>query len=665
MMDLSNLHLEEPSWLWLAAAVLALVVVLFRRASIARRRQLAQIASPRFLAELTASHSAARRTIKQVMLLLAIACIGLALARPQWGHVETRSEWLGEDVVFALDCSRSMLASDVLPGRLQRAKLSILDFVRHHGRGRVGLVAFAGSAFLQCPLTLDYDSFERSLQDVDDKTIPVPGTDVGRALTEANRAMEKRSRRKLIVLLTDGEDLEKTGVRTAESLATNGVVVFTVGVGSPAGAEIRVVNPSGQPDFVRDTHGDIVRSRLDEETLQAIAKATGGNYFPLGPRGEGLGGVQQAVDTLDRAREVAHLRGVEHFHVPVAAAVVLLVIESLLGTRRRGDTIVRPEPREKGVPAGRALLWVIIGSFFGAVSVGSVRAAGNFTDFSPAPATPAPGSARELYNAGTRLLGENKLNDAEVQLRAALAKQDDRLQPAALYNLGEVRFAQGSELLRKAPSAKDFTSRTRAIDDMGERVTRQLRDAASGSDVQKMVEAYKAGRGVRKEARDVIEAYNRAMESYGATLLKWRRSLGDFRSAAELNPGDTNAVRNAEIVQREIAKLIDRVRRMQQAMMPMAGGRSEFGDLMKQLKGQIPKEMMPPGASVGDDEDEPVTVDMLRGAEEGLSKGGEEMQLSPEDASALLKGLNLKEKSGLPVGPDGKAQSADRHGRTW
>jgi Ca-activated chloride channel family protein len=295
------------------------------------------MAAPQFLEELTRSHSPARRALKNILLVLALAGIGVALARPQWGVQELAVQEPGEDIVFAMDCSRSMLAADVAPDRLERAKLAVLDFVHRHPQGRVGLVAFAGQAFLQCPLTFDHDAFEDTLRSLDDKTIAVPGTDIGRALDEAFRAMEKASRRKVIVLLTDGEDLENSGLRMAESLAREGVVVFAVGVGTEAGAEIHVLNEQGQPELVRDPKGEAVHSRLDEATLRAIAQATKGNYFPLGPLGEGLARVQLAVEAADLFPGSAPLRklGVDRFHLPVAIVLVLLVIESLLGTRRR------------------------------------------------------------------------------------------------------------------------------------------------------------------------------------------------------------------------------------------------------------------------------------------------------------------------------------------
>jgi Ca-activated chloride channel family protein len=310
--------------------------VLQRYSAWARRKQLARIAAPQFLQQLTRSHSPVRRMVKEVLLLLSVAGIGVALSRPQWGEHEDRGRTLGQDIVFALDCSRSMLAADVNPSRLQRAKLALMQFVRREGRGRVGLVAFAGQSFLQCPLTFDYGAFQETLQAVDDKTIPIAGTDIGRAVEEAVHAMDKNAKQKIIVLLTDGEDLEKSGVQVAQTMAKEGVVIFTLGVGTPAGAEVQVVNDVGKVETLRDEKGAVVHSRLDETTLRAIAQATGGAYYPLGQLGEGLSKVGTALERAGSPAGVSPSRkfGVDRFHLPVAVVLLLLVGESLLGTRR-------------------------------------------------------------------------------------------------------------------------------------------------------------------------------------------------------------------------------------------------------------------------------------------------------------------------------------------
>jgi Ca-activated chloride channel homolog len=337
MMDFSNPHFAEPRWLWLAVVAPLLLVALQRYSAWARRRQLAQFAAPEFVQELTRSFSPVRRALKNILLVLAAAGVGLALARPQWGEQTEISRLYGQDTLFLLDCSRSMLASDVAPSRLQRAKLAILDYVQHRWHGRVGLVAFAGQAFLQCPLTFDYGAFQDALLAVDEKTIPVAGTDIGRALEEAYHAMPKGQRPKLLVLLTDGEDLEQGGIRIARALAKEGVVVFTVGVGTPAGAEIQFLNEQGKPQLERDRRGEVVRSRLDEATLRSIAQATHGAYYPLGPLGEGLAKVRLALEDINAGVPGAPTRklGVDRFHWPLAGVLALLVTESLIGTRRR------------------------------------------------------------------------------------------------------------------------------------------------------------------------------------------------------------------------------------------------------------------------------------------------------------------------------------------
>jgi len=336
-MNIAHPHFAEPRWLWVAFLGPLLLLGLQRYSAWMRRRQLAQIAAPGFLEQLTRSHSGWRRAFKELLLLVSLLGIGLALARPQWGEQAEASHVFGQDVLFVLDCSRSMLATDVNPSRIERAKLAILDFAQRQRHGRIGLVAFAGQAFLQCPLTFDYGAFQDSLREIDAKTIPVPGTDIGRALDEGFRAMDKNERQKILVLLTDGEDLEKGGIRIAEELAKKGVVVFTLGVGTPAGSEIQMLTEQGKPQLVRDSKGEVVHSRLDEATLRAIAQATHGAYFPLGAIGEGLAKVRLAMENLGTESGASPVRkmGVDRFHIPVSIVLGLLVVESLVGTRRR------------------------------------------------------------------------------------------------------------------------------------------------------------------------------------------------------------------------------------------------------------------------------------------------------------------------------------------
>lgn len=674
-MNLANPHFEEPLWLWLAVLGPVLLVLLHRYAAAARRRQLTQIASAHSLETLTRSHSPARRNVKHFLLLACVALFGLALARPQWGELEARDRWLGDDVIFVLDCSRSMLATDVQPNRLQRAKFAILDFVRRHGTGRVGVVAFAGTAFLQCPLTFDYDAFEEALRDLDERTIPVGGSDIGRGLQEAFHAMEKTSSRKRIVLITDGEDLEKSGVKEAETLAKEGVTVYTIGVGTAAGAELRMMTPTGQFDFVRDAQGQVVRSRLDEETLGAIAKATGGSYHPLGRIGEGLAKVRQAIETTNTAG-IARTRaqGVERFHVPLAIALFLLVAESLIGTRR-GKTTMSSKKRTTESAVAAVVMAV---SFLTAVgATAATNETTNATTVVKPP--PAPVTARGFYNAGAQQLASGKLTEAEAMFQGAVRRQDEQVQPLALYNLGHVRFELGLEEFKKAAPAKPTRDRGERAVAAGRGAIQSAEEALAGNNVQQMVSAYMRGKGARKELRAAYDAVRRALELHGKTLEKWRRSLGDFRSTAELNPADTNALRNAEIVERAIAELVDSVRQSQMALLQCAGNTAKLGELLSQLKGRIPADQMPPSAKGDGDPDEDgegePQLEELAGMKEGESKSGREMDvsLSPEEAGNLLDGFKLGGNRRLPMGKSEKGSGVgteqgmpkDRKLRDW
>jgi hypothetical protein len=272
-----------------------------------------------------------------------------------------------------------------------------------------------------------------------------------------------------------------------------------------------------------------------------------------------------------------------------------------------------------------------------------------------------PVTAREKFNSGTRKLGEGKLADAEALLQSVLAAQDERTRPAALYNLGHVRVAQGAEELKKGPPGKQTIDRSRAAIENGEEAIQQAQAALSERDVNRMVSAYLNGRGARREFRGALQAVKKAMEAHGATLIKWRRALGDFRSAAELNPADTNAVQNARIVEQEIAKLVDDVTEMMQMAMQMGQMSQQLKGMMEELKGQIPMENMPPGAP-GDDGEE-VMPEALRGQEEDKGKEGRELEkpLSPEEAGRLLDGLQRDGGRRLPMG--GRELGGDKEGK--
>jgi tetratricopeptide (TPR) repeat protein len=280
----------------------------------------------------------------------------------------------------------------------------------------------------------------------------------------------------------------------------------------------------------------------------------------------------------------------------------------------------------------------------------------------------SPESAREAYNTGTRQLRAGKLREAEVSLEAALASQQERLQPPTLYNLGLVRFSQGLEQLKKAPDAKPMLDRSRAAYENGDAALRQVQDALESNDLQKMVEAYRRGRGARKELRSATDAVQRAFKMHGAVLARWERALGDFKGALELKQSDADARHNADVVDRCIAKLVDSLREMQQCSSSMGNKKQQLGEALKKLKGRIPGQDMPPGApgDDDDDEDEPPPGPQQQGTQEAASKEGQEKQeLSPDQASWLLEGYKLDADRRLPMGQGNPTPPRDRSRPTW
>jgi Ca-activated chloride channel homolog len=335
-----TVHFADPVWLWLTAGILVVYVLLLWRSAIMRRHHLEAFAGPSARVQMLGTHSRTRRIVKNSLIGLTLLLIGLALARPQWGVREEPIKRQGEDVVFVLDLSKSMLARDVQPSRLERAKLAILDYLHRQQGGRVGLVVFSGSAFLRCPLTMDYAAFEESVVEASPDDLYTPGSDIARGIIAAKNAFEKTDRRRVLVLITDGEDLEKTGIKAAEEFAKDGVVVFTLGVGTSAGAPINVPQQNGQLGPLLDAGGQPVVSRLDETTLRAIADATGGGYRRLESINQAMSDVLRALQTSNVQSGTSALkqRGIDRYAWPLAVAILLLVVESFLVTRRRVRT---------------------------------------------------------------------------------------------------------------------------------------------------------------------------------------------------------------------------------------------------------------------------------------------------------------------------------------
>ncbi|HWX21401.1 MAG TPA: hypothetical protein VN578_15985 [Candidatus Binatia bacterium] len=282
-----------------------------------------------------------------------------------------------------------------------------------------------------------------------------------------------------------------------------------------------------------------------------------------------------------------------------------------------------------------------------------------------APSLPPPSTPREFFNAGTQKLHEGKLREAEAFLESALASQNDGLQPPALYNLGHVRFHQGTDELKKGPKAGPTSDKGRAATRAATAAIQEADQALAGTDLEKMVASYMHGRGARKELKDALKQVKHAMETHGAALGKWQRASGDFKSTVEVNPNDIDAQHNAETVDQWIARLVDSLREMQQMAQAMGEKNRELGEKLKKLKGNIPAQDMPPGGAGDDEEDEDKPFGPQPGQQEGPSKEGQQMLLSPEQAGWLLDAFKLDSERRLPMGQKDTAEPKDRNRPTW
>lgn len=334
-------HVEMLYLLW----IVPLLGALYSYAGWRRRQALAAFVDPGLMRQLRITVSTGRRRRKAALVLLAFPALILALARPGWNPQPKTLTRQGRDVVFVLDVSRSMLAEDLAPNRLARAKLAIMDCIDKLGGDRVGLVAFAGTAAVKCPLTLDYGFFRMMLTDIAPDSIAQGGTMIGDALRRAvDDVLDDQLRKyKDIVLITDGGDQESLPEEAAAAAARKGVRLLAVGLGSVAeGRRIPITNEAGERTFLKYDGREVV-TRLDEEMLRRMVALTpGGKYLPVGTGTIDLGSVYTTLIAGAEKRAVesqAVERYEEKFQIFLGLAILLLGIEAVSGERRREGAV--------------------------------------------------------------------------------------------------------------------------------------------------------------------------------------------------------------------------------------------------------------------------------------------------------------------------------------
>ena len=504
---------REPMALAALVAV-PLLAAFFAWAARARQRALDAVVAASLQDVVVAGVDGRRRRLRAGLLVAAVAALVVAIAGPEVGFTweEVRRE--GVDLIVALDTSRSMLTPDVRPDRLARAKLGVRDLLAAARGDRFGLVAFAGTAFLQCPLTLDQRAFLESLDATDVGIIPRGGTNLEAAITTALDGFEGREgRHQAIVLITDGEPTEGDVERAVAKAKERGVRIFTVGIGTPAGELI----PGEGGGFYKDQRGQAVKSRLDEALLEHVAVETGGVYLRAAGASLGLTELyRDHIATMERRQLGSTLarRPEERFQWPLALALALLAAEWLVGDGRAPRMAVAPAAR-----AAAAVLLVVAGTGFldphAAGREGNrLYAEGRYDEAAKRyndALVDAPDSARLHLNLGA---AEYKAGHWDAARRALEAVPDDPKDPARtgrrLYDLGNVQFRQGEALEQSQPEQ---------------------------------------------------------------ALQRWNEALASYERALATAPGDRDAQWNHELVQRRAAEL--RRRLEQQKQQQRQGGKQD------------------------------------------------------------------------------------------
>ncbi len=501
------LHFSQP--LWIAAGVFSCVLawVLLRFLEQRRTRQLHRFAAAPLTSGLTLHLSRSKRRLKNCLLLAAILLCFIALARPQYGQRWVDVKHKGIDILFALDTSKSMLAEDVRPNRLERSKLAIMDFVSGLSGDRVGLLPFAGSSFLVCPLTADYQAFEQTLMSIDQTTIPDGGTDIGAAIDTALETLTNEANHKLLVVVTDGEELQGNVLAAARRAAENGMVVHAVGVGTHKGELIPDPVSGG---FVQDRSGRFVRSRLDRASLDAIAQKTGGLSVLLGSQGQGLETIYREKLALVPPTELAEKRKqvpIERFGWPLAAAIVLLALELIMSPRKNESAAGNLSRRLAGFFANAKQTFSITLVVLAALAAD--------------PAILHSSEAEELY---ARL----DYRAADSYYRELLEEQPDN--PLLLFNSGTTAY-----------KSKQFEEAIRAFD-----------RALATDDLQLQEKSYfNRGNGFYRLGELSLDN----QEQIDLTIGSWERAVSSYEQALALNPENALARANHAFVTEKLERL--------------------------------------------------------------------------------------------------------------
>jgi Ca-activated chloride channel homolog len=464
----------ESHWLWL----LALLPFLAAGLALALRRRgrdLRAWCDAGLLARMVPGLAPRMPWLRAGLVVLSALFLILTAARPQMGSRVLAVERKGIDVVVALDLSESMRAEDLRPDRLTRARQGVESLLDRLRGDRVGLVGFAGDAFVQCPLTLDYAAARMFLRLMTPDMIPVPGTDLGAAVRVAVKAFDPKERKyKALVLITDGEDHGHDLDAAVREAKEQGVRIFAVGIGSEKGEPIPERGAGGQVrDYKRDASGEVVMTRLDPEVLKKICSETDGRYFDGNAGGLALDRLYAEISGMEQKEQKGWiaLQYEDRYGYFAAAAFLLLALESMLA-ERRGPGAGRRRSRAAAAAGGVGVALLVFlssvllpGDALAGDPGGRAYKKGDYAaarDAYSAYAREHPEDPRGEYNLGTALNRAGEIPPAQESFLRAMRSRDPGLRAAALYNLGNTRVKAGD--LPGAAEAYEMALRQRPGD---------------------------------------------------------------------------------------------------------------------------------------------------------------------------------------------------------
>lgn len=554
---------QSPIWLYIGIFALAALVGLGLYSRGQKRKMLAKFASPRLIAELTRTVSRPKTAVKNALVFFAVAAVFAALARPQWGYRWEEAKSRGIDIIFAIDTSKSMLAEDVKPDRLERAKLSVLDLIDVLKGDRIGIVAFSGQAFLQCPLTLDYDAFRMSLEALDTDIIRRGGTNISAAINEAEAAFASTSNKKIVILISDGEELEDSAVKAAEKAAKSGTIIYTLGVGGAKGEYIPVRDATGAVSLLRDESGRLVQSRLNEEILTKIAKAAGGFYAPLTANGmdaiynDGLKKIP-SEELSSKMKQSA----IERFQIPLGIAVLLLAVSSLVGTRKffagKGG----------GIAAALVVALLVLPQSGFAQTPSEDTADENLPQQKSDIPAPKPETkkyelseqpvAREVFNLALDASRSGDFADAkELFLNAAkLSPEDLKLHSKIYYNIGNIDYAEAKKRAEKMPNPEKLGQSAQSA------LAQSAAAAGEGTQILreglKLLDAEKKSLESAKTDEEKKAAIKKSPLKDRQFQEKLKKAIGQSEGSAKLSEETSKALTNAKDSWQSLGKSIEK-----------------------------------------------------------------------------------------------------------